>query len=330
MLLPSSYSVALVMMLFGMFCWGSWPNTCKLARGWRFELFYWDYAAGIFFTSILVGLTLGTFFGRQTFWQDLLAADGNALIYAGMAGALWNIGNILLVAGVSSVGLAVAFPVSIGMALVVGVVGSYLVAPRGNPVLLFVGVALVCSAVIVNSLAHRSAVVAKQEISRSGIWVCLASGVFFSGFGPLLAKSLTAPRPVAPYGMSVLFTFGALVTTVPLMTYFMRHPFSGKPVSGTDYMRGTSGEHAAGLFGGFVWGLGTTFTFVPMTMVGTALAYAIGQSNPLVAALWGVFVWHEFRGAPKRSQVLLAVMFVLYIAGLLLLTISFRTGGLSQ
>jgi len=324
MFLPGSYTAALVMMLFGMFCWGSWPNTYKLTRGWRFELFYWDYAAGIFLTSLLVALTLGTLFGQQTFLKNLLVADRDALLYACVAGALWNIGNVLLVAGVASVGLAVAFPVSIGMALVVGVIGSYLVAPRGNPALLFAGVALVCSAVIINSLAHRSAAAAKPEVSKSGLWVCFASGVFFSGFGPLLAKALTSPKPLAPYGANVLFTFGALVTTVPVMSYFMRHPFSGEPVSLADYRRGTSGEHAAGLLGGFVWGLGTTFTFVPMTMVGTALAYAIGQSNPLVAALWGVFIWHEFRGAPRRSKGLLAAMFVLYVAGLLCLTTSFQ------
>jgi glucose uptake protein len=318
MFLPGSYAVALVMMLFGMFCWGSWPNTYKLTRGWRFELFYWDYAVAIFLTALLVGLTLGTFFGRETFWQNLISADRGAVLYACVAGALWNVGNILLVAGVASVGLAVAFPVSIGMALVVGVLGSYLVAPRGNPGLLFSGV-------IVNSLAHRSAAASREAVSRSGLWLCFASGVFFSSFGPLVAKALTAAHPLAPYGLNVLFTFGALLTTVPLMTYFMRHPFSGNAVSLADYRRGTGKEHLAGLFGGFVWGLGTTFTFVPMTTVGTALAYAIGQSNPLVAALWGVFIWHEFRGAPRRSHVLLAVMFVLYVAGLLLLTISFRT-----
>jgi glucose uptake protein len=325
MFLPSSYTVALAMMLLGMFCWGSWPNTCKLTPGWRFELFYWDYAIGIFLTSMLVGLTLGTFLGGETFWQNLLAADRHALVFALLAGALWNIGNILLVAGVSSVGLTVAFPVSIGMALVLGVVGSYLVAPRGNPLLLFTGVTLVCSAVVINSLAHRSATSARQEMPGSGLWICVASGFFFSGFGPLLAKSLTAPRPLSPYGVSFLFTSGALVTTFPLMTYFMSHPFSGKPVFLADYVQGTHRQHGVGLFGGFVWGLGTTLTFVPMTMVGTALAYAIGQSNPLVAALWGVFIWHEFRGAPKRSRVLLALMFVLYIAGLLLLTISFQS-----
>src|SRR5712664_1755132 len=138
MFLPGSYQAALVMMLLGMFFWGSWPNTYKLTNGWRFELFYWDYALGIFLTSILVGVTMGTLSGgSQTFWQNLTSADHSAFLYAMSAGALWNLGNILLVAGLALVGLAVAFPVSIGLALVVGAIGSYIVTPRGNPALLF-------------------------------------------------------------------------------------------------------------------------------------------------------------------------------------------------
>jgi glucose uptake protein len=325
MFLPGTYTTALVLMLMGMFFWGSWPNTYKLTTGWRFELFYWDYAVGIFLTSILMGLTLGSFgSASQTFWQNLVSADQSAWLYALMAGALWNLGNILLVAGVSLVGLAVAFPVSIGLALVVGALGSYLVAPRGNPLLLFGGVAMVFVAVVVNSFAYRYKAASQQTVSKAGLWVCLFSGILFSGFGPLLAKALSSPRPLSPYGVNALFTLGALITTIPTMAYFMKHPVEGAPVNVSDYRRGTSSEHAAGLFGGFVWGLGTTFTFVPMAMVGTALAYAIGQSNPLVAAVWGVFIWKEFRGAPKKSQVLLALMFVLYVSGLLLLTSSFK------
>lgn len=323
---PASYFAALVMMLFGMFCWGSWPNTYKLTRGWRFELFYLDYTAGIFLTALLVASTLGTFFGRPTFWQNMLSADRSAILFACVAGVVWNLGNIFLLAGVASVGLAVAFPVSIGMSLVVGVTGSYLVSPHGNAFLLFSGVALVCIAVITNSFALRSAVASRQEFSRHGFWLCVGSGILFSGFGPLLARAQTSAGPLAPYGVIVLVTLGALITTGPLMAYFMRHPFSGDSGSFADYWRGTASQHVAGLLGGFVWGLGTTFTFVPMTLVGTAVAYAIGSSNPLVAAFWGVFVWHEFRGAPKRSRLLLAIMFLLYLAGLVLLTLSFRTG----
>ena len=325
MFIPGSYTAALIMMLMGMFFWGSWPNTYKLTKKWRFELFYWDYAFGIFLTAIVVGLTMGTFFGNGTFWENLMGADWAAWTYALIAGFLWNCGNILLVAGVALVGLAVAFPVSIGMALVVGVIGSYIVTPRGDPALLFSGVALVLVAVIVNSMAYRSAASSRAKVSSSGLWVCVLSGVFFSGFGPLLAKSYSTPKPLAPYGVEVLFTLGALISTMFVNVYFMRKPVEGPPLTFGDYRLGTGGQHLAGLLGGFFWGLGTTFTFVPMAMVGTALAYAIGQSNPLVAALWGVFVWREFRGAPAKSHALVALMFLLYVGGVLLLTLSFKS-----
>lgn len=326
MFLPESFAVALFMMILGMVFWGSWPNTYKLTRNWRFELFYWDYALGIFLTSILVALTLGTLFGTPTFRQSFLAADRSAWLYALLAGVVWNCGNILLVAGVALVGMAVAFPVAIGLALVLGVIGSYLVMPRGNPVLLFVGVAWVFLAVILNSLAYRSAAASRPTVSRAGLWVCFLAGVLFSGFGPLVGKALSSPNPLGPYGITFLFTLGALISTGPVMVYFMRHPVEGPPLARADYQQGTAGQHAAGLLGGFIWGLGTTLTFTAASMVGIALAYAIGQANPLVAALWGVFVWREFRGAPTKSRILLAVMFVLYLAGLIFLASSFETG----
>jgi glucose uptake protein len=327
MFLPGSYVVALVIMVAGMIFWGSWANTYKLTRNWRIELYYWDYAVGIFLTSIAVGLTLGTFCGGTTFAGNLMEADRSAWIYAICAGALWNCGNILLMLGVALVGLAVAFPLSIGLALVFGVIGSYMVMPKGNPVLLFGGVAMVFVAVIFNSLAYRAAKTggeAKQSVSRPGLIACLVAGVLFSGFGPLVGKALSTPKPLGPYGVSFLFTFGALLSTVPLLAYFMRHPLEGSPLSWADYRRGRVRDHAAGLIGAFFWGLGTTFTFVGANSVGIALAYAIGQANPLVAGLWGVFVWREFKGAPRRANVLLAFMFALYFGGLLVLASSFN------
>jgi glucose uptake protein len=324
MFLPGSYAVALVMMLAGMFFWGSWPNTYKLTRNWRVELFYWDYAFGIFLTSIIIGLTLGTLFGPRTFAADLAGADHSAWLYAIVAGALWNCGNVLLMFGVSLVGLAVAFPLSIGLALVVGVIGSYMVMPRGNPVLLYFGVAMVFIAVVFNSLAYRAAAKSKQKASKAGLIVCLLAGILFSGFGPLVGKALSSANPLGPYGVTFLFTLGALISTVPIMAYFMRHPVEGSPLGWQDYRKGTAREHAAGLLGGFFWGLGTTFTFVPASLVGIAVAYAIGQVNPLIAALWGVFVWREFKGAPSRAHALLGFMFLLYFGGLLLLASSFN------
>jgi len=312
-------------MILGMFFWGAWPNTYKLTRNWRFELFYWDYAFGILLTSIIIGLSLGTFFGPQTFLQNMAQADRSAWLYALSAGALWNLGNVLLVMGVALVGLATAFPLSIGLALVVGVIGSYLVMPKGSPTLLFVGVVMVFTAVIFNSLAYRAKGSIATSSSRKGVIACIVAGVLFSGFGPLVGKALSTSHPLGPYGVCFFFTFGALLTTIPMMTYFMRHPVEGSPLSWTDYKKGTFREHLAGLLGGFFWGLGTTFTFVPAGMVGIALAYAIGQANPLIAALFGVFVWREFKGASRKAQVLLALMFVLYFGGLIVLASSFSS-----
>jgi glucose uptake protein len=327
MFLPGSYAAALVIMLCGMFFWGAWPNSYKLTRNWRFELFYWDYAIGIFLTSVVIGLTLGTFFGdAPTYLKNIAGANHSAWLYAIAAGALWNIGNILLVMGVALVGMAVAFPLSIGLALVCGVIGSYVVMPRGNPALLFTGVAMVFVAVILNSLAYRAkAMEQKKVVSKSGLIACVVSGIFFSGFGPLVGKALSTAKPLGPYGICTFFTFGALLTTVPMMMYIVRHPVEGTPLGLADYFKGTTREHGAGLLGGFIWGLGTASTFVPAGMVGIALAYAIGQANPLIAALFGVFIWHEFKGAPRRANVLLGFMFLLYVVGLLTLALSFKT-----
>jgi glucose uptake protein len=323
--LPSSFSVALLMMLLGMFCWGSWPNTYKLTHGWRYELFYWDFALGIFLSSLLVAGTLGSLFGLPTFWQNLLSADRSALVYAFLAGVLWNLGNVLLMAGVALVGMAVVFPVSIGLALVVSTIGSYLVMPRGDPLWLFAGVAFVFAAVTLNSFAYRTAARERQNTSKNGLLVCLGAGILISTATPLVGKALSAPSPLGPYGITSLFTLAALISTFPVMGYFMQRPLAGKAVAAADYWKGSLNEHSAGLLGGFGWAMGSVLTFTAANLVGIALAGAIGQANPLVAALWGLLVWKEFRDAPRRSKVLLAFMFGLYILGLVLLALSFKS-----
>ncbi len=199
--------------------------------------------------------------------------------------------------------------------------------PRGNPVFLGIGVAMVFAAVLLNSLAYRAAAGhrEKQTTPKAGLVLCLIAGALFSGFGPLVGKSLSTAVPLSPYGVCLFFTLGALLTTIPMMTYFMRHPVEGTPLTLQHYLAGSSSQHLAGLVGGFIWGLGTTSTFVGANSVGIALAYAIGQANPLIAALWGVFVWHEFKGAPGKARVLLAFMFLLYVSGLSVLAASFNS-----
>jgi glucose uptake protein len=324
MFTPESFAAALLMMLGGMICWGSWPSIQKLTTNWRFELFYYDFALGISAAGVLIAATLGTLFGSPTCWENLAAAHGWVIALTLLSGVIWNIANILLVNGIALVGMAVAFPVAIGLALVLSTIGGYMVMPRGNPVLLAAGVALVLAAVMVNSLAYRSAAAERKQTSRHGLIVCLFAGVLIATVGPVVGKALSAKPQLGPYGITLLFTAAAFASTFPILYVFMRHPLEGSPTSASGYWQGTGAQHVAGIAAGAVWTLGTALTWTAANQVGIALAMAIGQANPLVAALWGVFVWREFKGAPRRSKLLLLLMFALYIAGLVLLVSSRR------
>lgn len=313
---PESFAAALTLMLIGMIGWGSWGNAYKLTPKRRFELFYIDYVTGTFLIALAGALSMGSWFGTPTFLENLRSASAESCGYALLAGCVLNFGNILLTAGLVLAGMAVAFPIALGLSIVAGTFFTYLVAPRGNPVALFAGVALVFVAVIFSSLAYRARGAAGPAASRKGLLLCLGSGILFSGFTPLVAKAFSAGRPVSPYAAAVLFTAGALASTFPLMAWFMRHPVQGPPLAARDFFRSTWREHWVGLAGGFVWGTGTVLTFVAAGFVGMALAGAIGQANSLVAAIWGVFVWREFAGAPRRSKRLLTLMFLFYVCGI--------------
>jgi glucose uptake protein len=322
MFIPDTFGVALAVMLAGMVCWGSWANPYKLTPTRRFELFYWDFAVGSFLTALLGALTLGSLFGEPAAIGSFHAAGGLSKFYALLAGIVLNCGNVLVTAALALVGMAVAFPIALGLSIVVSTILSYLIAPRGNPTFLFAGVILVLVAVVFGSLAHRARESHAVKPSRKGILLSFGAGVLFCGFAPLVAKAFASPNPVDPYGAAVLFTAGILLSTFPLMGYFMRHPVQGAPLPSSEYWRSSMKEHLAGILSGFIWCAGTIFTFAAANYVGMALAGAIGQANSLVAAVWGVFVWREFRGASTRAKVLLFAMFSLYIAGVTLVAFS--------
>jgi glucose uptake protein len=331
MFIPESFITALMMMLGGMICWGSWPSIQKLAN-WRFELFYYDFATGIFAAGALIAVTLGTLFGSPTCWENLATADRTAIVLTLLSGVIWNIANVLLVNGIALVGMAVAFLMAIGSSLVLSTIGGYLVMPRGNPVLLAAGVAFILGAVIVNSLAYSSAATERKQGSRKGLIACLLAGVLISTVGPVVGNALSAKPQLGPYGITLLFTCAAFASTFPILYFFMRHPLEGSPTSAAGYRKGTIAQHAYGLSAGAVWTLGTALTWAAANQVGIALAMAIGQANPLVAAGWGVFMWHEFKGAPRSSKMLLVLMFALYVVGLMLLVSSRRnfTSGIAS
>ncbi len=320
MFVPTTFAVALLMTVISTACWGSFANTFKLTRNYRFELYYWDYGLGIFLISVVLAFTMGSFAGGPTaFLPNLRSADGLNLFYAALGGFIFNIANVLLVAGIEIVGLAVAFPISIGIALVEGVVLSYALQPRGNPVLLGAGVLMAVVAVILVGKAYGALRSGAAALSRRGVVVCVISGLLMGIFAPFVTRAMTRGHTLTPYTTAVFLTLGAFVCCFVFNTILMRRPIVGSPVLGREYFRAPASYHALGLLGGAIWGLGTVFNFVAASLVGVAISYAIGQASPMVACIWGVFVWKEFRGANTRAKSYLAAMFAAYLLALILI-----------
>jgi glucose uptake protein len=319
MFVPQVYAIALAMMIASMFCWGSWANTQKAAKGWRFELFYWDYVWGILIIALVLGLTLGrtNATSPDSFFNNLASADGRNIVYALVGGIVFNAGNLLLVAAIETAGLAVAFPIGIGLALVIGAVLNYLVTPKGNPLLLFGGIALVCLAIVFDALAYRS-ISQDTKVTSKGIVLSVLSGIGIGLFYPLIAKGISAGNHLGPYTVFFIFAIGILLCTIPLNYALMRRPIGGAPVAMADYWSGTGKLHLWGILGGLIWGVGTNFNFVASyaPIVGPAASYALGQGATMISAFWGVFVWKEFRGAGSQAKRYLALMFILFIVGL--------------
>lgn len=333
MLLPETYQAALSLMILSMLCWGSWANTLKMCPRYRFQLFYWDYAIGMFLAAVLLGLTAGSVGSIGPSFLDAVTHAGmGPIVFALIGGAIFNVANLLLVAAIDVAGLAVAFPVGIGLALVIGAVSNYLVAPAANPLLLFGGVVLVTIAIVFDAAAYRrreagataerSSSVGRKATTIRGIVISLVAGVLMGCFYPFVAHALAGttghPSP-GPYAVSFFFVIGLLISTVPANLLLMAKPLDGKPpLDGSGYWTAPFGWHVAGVLGGAIWCLGGVANFVASGahLVGPAVSYTIGQGATMVSACWGVFVWHEFSGAPRSAKTLLLFMFIFFLLGL--------------
>ncbi|MDD3586641.1 MAG: hypothetical protein PHQ75_05620 [Thermoguttaceae bacterium] len=358
MFVLDNYWVAVCFCVVTMLCWGSWANTQKLAgKTWRYELYYWDYVFGVLIASFVFAFTLGSQgqYGRS-FVQDLYQADWHAVYYAFFGGVVFNIANILLVAAIAIAGMSVAFPVGIGLALVLGVLWNYLANPAesGNPVLLFLGVGFVAIAIVVNAIAYRTLPGGQGKVGARGLVLPVLCGVLMSTFYFLVNMSLAGVIPSAetivqeglspdkmlpltwetiqhgtlqsgrltPYTANVIFAVGILVSNCIVMPLLMKRPISGEPVKYLDYFRGKLRDHLCGLAGGLIWALGMTLSVIASGVASSAVAYGLGQGATLMSAIWGVFIWREFRNAPRHATVKLYWMFVFFVVGLSLIIIT--------
>lgn len=340
MVLPDSYTSALLLAILSMICWGSWANTKKLTGDWRFELFYFDYAIGVALVTTIAALTFGTYgFDGLLFTDDLLVAPKRAMLFALVAGVVFNLANMLLVAAIAIAGMAVAFPVGIGLAFVIGVIVSYIMNPQGNAGFLFGGVALVSGAIVVCSLAYQELARARslQEISEGrakstrvrsgakGILISIIAGLLMGFFYPIV--ELSKASGLGPYSVAFFFGLGVLGSTFVFNVYFMNLPVEGEPIGLKGYFTAPKVYHVWAVLGGIVWAIGAVANFVaasapPEVQVGPAISYALGQGATMISAIWGLVVWKEFAGAGSKATYLLGIMFLLFVVGLTLVSLA--------
>lgn len=306
--------------------WGSWANTQKLAgrTNWPFELFYWDYAIGTFLFSVLFMFTAGSIgSGGMPAIANLSQASGYVIRTAMLSGALFNIANILLVVAIDSAGMSIAFPVGIGLALIIGTIAAYIEQPAGNATLIFSGVFLVLIAMIVSALAYRKLPRAGSGNWKKGIVFAIIAGCLMGFFYPELLRSVSAdfnslpihPGYLTPYTALFFFAVGLLISNFVVNTIFIRA--GGRTYA--EYFRASAKLHSIGVLGGGIWMIALSLNLIASGVAGPAISYALGQGATLVAAIWGVVIWKEFSAAPRGVTPLITLMFFSYVAGLLLI-----------
>jgi glucose uptake protein len=332
-----SSTLAIAMCIVTMFCWGSWANTQKLAsKAWSFQLYYWDYSIGVLLLALLLAFTLGSTGGAgRGFLDDLAQAHAKWLGAAFLGGIIFNLGNILLVAAIDIAGMAVAFPIGVGLALVLGVITTYYLTGVGNVPVLAAGVTAIMIAIVLDALAYRRVTDTGTRRPIKGILVSIAAGLLMGWFYSFVADSIATITTVTgsiallpagkltSYTALVLFSAGLLASSFLWNSLMMVFPLSGAPVSfGAYFTQGNFRLHLVGIAGGAIWSLGMCFNVIASTKAGAALAYGLGQGATLIGAFWGVFIWREFKNAAFGTNAYLAAMFAFYILGLGILIVS--------
>jgi len=330
MFIIHSYTTAILFCFITMLCWGSWANTTKLSSAkWRFELFYWDYAFGILILSLIIAFTLGSqgTTGRP-FIEDIKQADNSSLISAFVGGVVFNLANILLVAAIALAGMSVAFPVGIGIALILGVIVNYSGNPQGNAILLFSGVALIAVAILINANAYKQVNKGQSTFSVKGLVLAVVAGILMGFFYRYVAASMVndfdfpEAGKLTPYTALVFFAVGVVASNFLFNRLLMRFPFAGTRLSIKDYFNGSAKDHLIGILGGIIWHVGMSFNIIASGKAGAAISYGLGQGATIIAAIWGIFIWKEFAKASPKTYRNLYGMLLLYLAGIVLIILA--------
>jgi glucose uptake protein len=351
MTLPTTYVAGALLLILSMLCWGSWANTLKLAGRWRFELYSYDLSVGVVVCAAILAFTFGSLNPSElTFQENFLIVSYRKMADCVGAGMVFNLANMLLLGAMSIAGLAVSFPVTLGVAVIVTAIWNLALNPQGNAILVLGGAVLVVAAIVVGIFAYTTHVdLQAEELKKAALQIdprakkskpktkppgpvravtlSVISGILIGIFSPLMEMGREGDNGVGPYGTALLFAAGLLVSTFLYTPFFLNFPVAGAPIQFTDYFKGAARQHLLGLLGGGLLALGAAAGFVgattpPSVKIGPALGYTAMHAGAVVAAIWGLFAWREFKGASERIRLLLAVMLVLYLAGLGMLSIA--------
>lgn len=341
MILPGTYPASLILLIFAFLCWGSWANTFKATqKNWRFELYYFDFAIGAMLAAIVAALTVGTLgWDGFSFFDDLFLAGKRQDVFVVAAGVVFNLGNMLIVAAISVAGLSLAFPIGLGMALIIAAIWNITGGVAGITALRFAGAGAILIAIVFAILAYRATKLTtlvermkegrtrstKKVISMKGAALALGGGVFAGSFYPLLRLGQQSEIGLGPYSAGFLFALGILVSTFAFSAFFMNLPVQGEPVDVTDYFKGKAIAHMAGILGGIIWYAGTIAIFVVAKAQGAAqitpaLSFGLTGGAVVPGALWGLFFWKELKGKDPRVNYYVGVMLVVLVAGVALLS----------
>jgi len=336
LVLPTTYASALLLLLLGFVCLGSWANTFRLAGArWRFELFYFDFAIGALLLAVVAAYTFGTLGSDLAFSDRMLVAGRAAQAYVMAAGFIFNLGNMLLVAAISLIGMSAAFPLSIGVALII--VAFFDFTP-GNVLFLVGGIVLMVPALLLDGVAsrsrdvpqvnptktpHRSLQKAKGRKTTKGVALGIVSGILLGCFYPVASKGMAGDFGLGPYAGSLLFCLGVLASTLMFNFYFMNIAIEGGPIRLNAYFTGQARQHFLGFGGGALWALGALATSLAIsspsqTGLNRSLGFILPLASVLLAMLWGAMRWKEFATAPKSAKVCISLTAVLFTCSLVL------------
>jgi len=277
--------------------------------------------------ALILAFTVGSMgeTGRR-FLVDVSQADAKWLWSAFFGGVIFNLSNILMVAAIDIAGLAVAFPIGVGLALVLGVITTYVATGSGNVPMLAAGVAAIMVAIILDAMAYRRLASASKKLPARGVVLSIVAGALMGWFYSFVAQAIGAVDAItheltrgklSPYTAIASFSLGLFFSSFLWNSIVSAKPFHGEPVSYRDYFtRGNTRLHLVGILGGMIWNLGMSLSIIASGPAGPALSYGLGQGATMVGAVWGVFVWKEFKGAPRGTGSLLAAMFLCYLTGL--------------